>query len=477
MQHLIITPLHCICTICQGDKAKSKHATFTISQKALRRHFKQVHHDKFVLGKFNNISTNLEVAKHRATNGGWRDQISKDAPLCVEKHTVCTACNATFGRDSTNFKRHTNNSTTCNESTKVKRDCIKLICGGWYPIPADASITTAPKLQHFTSSLDKRSRMPKVTCTTISQYEIALEPFVEESTNVGSWAQVLSTSLCLHGDKFGGYTKSTLEAIFAAQKSPNPVLAILNQCADKYAEHFSSIAAIIPGNILSTVQNFNSASVHDSQNYRSVFSARHSYAQIKSYLHHLFAFLLIRKCPLLKPYINDINDETNTFSVDESFQYAFIPSLLYDLAREVPPQLGVNTWLLEHAQLYCFRLSGGQPILDCYGWGATKLSSALHAIRAGVCGKMTTEQFTRETGLGSANKYAEDVRECLFVNMISRWIRWLRDQDRIKMNARSIYYDPMENIIIDGIMFKKEMRPGLWCALLDYDVHIKWADI
>jgi hypothetical protein len=117
--------------------------------------------------------------------------------------------------------------------------------------------------------------------------------------------------------------------------------------------------------------------------------------------------------------------------------------LFYDLAREVPPQLGVNTWLLEHAQLYCFRLSGGQPILDGYGWGATKLSSALHAVRAGVCGKMITEQFTRDTGLRQANEYAKEVRDCVFVNIITRWICWLREQDKTQMNARSIYYDPM----------------------------------
>jgi len=233
--------------------------------------------------------------------------------------------------------------------------------------------------------------MPKATCTTLSQYEIALEPFVAERTNVGSWAQVLLTAVSMHGETFGDYIKTTLEMIFAAQKSPDPVLAILNKCADMYADCFPSIVTLIPGNILGTVQNFNSASIDDSQNYRSVFSARHSYARVKSYFHHLFAFLFVRQCPLLQPYIDVINENTASFSVEDSFQYAFIPCLLYDLAREVPPQLGVNTWLLEHAQLYCFRLSGGQPILDGYGWGATKLSSALHAVRAGVCGKMITE--------------------------------------------------------------------------------------
>ena len=55
MQHLIITPLHCICTICQGDKYKSQHATFTISQKAVREHYKKEHDDKFVLGKFKKL--------------------------------------------------------------------------------------------------------------------------------------------------------------------------------------------------------------------------------------------------------------------------------------------------------------------------------------------------------------------------------------------------------------------------------------
>ena len=466
MQHLIITPLHCICTICQGDKYKSQHATFTISQKAVREHYKKEHDDKFVLGKFKNISTTLEAAKMRATNGGWRDQICKDGPQPqrVEMHTVCTACNATFGRDSNHFKRHTLKSSTCNKSTKDRRECVQLICGGWFPIPTTANITTTPpnqQLQHFPSSLDRNSRMPKATCTTLSQYEIALEPFVAERTNVGSWAQVLLTAVSMHGETFGDYIKTTLEMIFAAQKSPDPVLAILNKCADMYADRFPSIVTLIPGNILGTVQNFNSASIDDSQNYRSVFSARHSYARVKSYFHHLFAFLFVRQCPLLQPYIDVINENTASFSVEDSFQYAFIPCLLYDLAREVPPQLGVNTWLLEHAQLYCFRLSGGQPILDGYGWGATKLSSALHAVRAGVCGMMITEQFTTDTGLRQANEYAKEVRDCVFVNIISRWICWLREQDKTQMNARSIYYDPMENIIIDGIMFKKEIYSNL----------------
>lgn len=235
MQHLIITPLHCICTICQGDDSKKKKAIFTIQIKALRRHFKNLHGDVFVLGKFKNISTSLEVAKLRATNGGWRKQIFNDELPCIEKHTVCTACNATFGKESHHFKRHTLNSTTCNATTKVKRDCIKLICGGWYPVPTNVINVRTNQLQQYppsdptnqvqqyTSSLDRKSRMPQSTCTTIKQYEKLLQPFVSESTNVGSWAQVLSTSVSLHGgDKFGDYIKSTLEMIFEVQKSPNP---------------------------------------------------------------------------------------------------------------------------------------------------------------------------------------------------------------------------------------------------------------
>jgi len=457
MPHLIVTPLNCICKICSEDTTTNKHAIIKIGRGPVRAHFKKFHNDKFVLIPFQNLSINLDVAKLRATKGGWREQLPKDKSPTVQKHTICTGCNATFGRDSNNFKRHIiKGGNACREAMKSRGDCIQLICGGWFPIPSAASILPLPS-----TSLDRSRRMPKSTCTTLQQYDKLLEPFVTESSIVGSWSKVLISSISIHGDKFGKYILSSLHAILEAQKSPNPVLALLNQCADKYANHFSSIAAIIPGNILSTVQNFNSVSIDDAQNYRSVFSARHSYAQIKSYLHHLFAFLLIRQCPLLQPYIDDINDETTTFSIDGSFQYAFIPSLLYDLAREVPAQFGAKTWLLEHAQLYCFRLSGGQPILDGAGWGATKLSSALHAVRAGVCGMMTTQQFNTGTGFEPAQKYAVEVRDCAFVNIISRWMRWLRDQDRNQMSARSIYYDPMENIIIDGIVFKKEIYTNL----------------
>jgi hypothetical protein len=48
----------------------------------------------------------LDVAKLRATKGGWRKQLLKDKSPMVQKHTICTGCNATLGRDIKHFKRH-----------------------------------------------------------------------------------------------------------------------------------------------------------------------------------------------------------------------------------------------------------------------------------------------------------------------------------------------------------------------------------
>jgi len=121
MQHLIITPLHCICKICMTGETK-KVAILPIQQHQVRKHFKNVHANIFDLGRFNNVSISLEAAKLLATKGGWKDQI--ETPQRKETHTVCTACNATFGRKSHHFKRHTLKSTTCNESTKDRREKI-----------------------------------------------------------------------------------------------------------------------------------------------------------------------------------------------------------------------------------------------------------------------------------------------------------------------------------------------------------------
>lgn len=455
MPYLTVTPFHCICNICSGSETKKKHSVTSISSQSVRLHYKKHHQDQFVLGNFNNISIRLAAAKLAATNGGWKEQLLKNDLSLVQTHTVCTMCNSSFGKKSMHFARHKKNNPKCSEASKARRNCIQLICGGWFPIPE----SDKTPVNNTPSSLDITRRMPKASCSPIGHYANLLMPFLDEASDIGSWPNVLILSLGKYGAHFGEYVKSTLQQIVSAN---DPVLSLLNQCADKYADHFPSIAALIPGNILGTVQNFVSASVDDAKNYRAVFSARHSYTQIKSYLHHLFAFLFIRKCPILQPYIDHINDPSTPFSVDQSFEYAFIPSLLYDLANEVTVQFGQNTWLLEHAQLYCFRLlPNGQPLLNKPGWSAGKLSSALHAVRAGICGKMATETFSTETGLAPAQNHAESIRDCIFVNMISRWIRGLRDQDRNSMNSRSILYDAMENIIIDGILFKKEIYSNL----------------
>ena len=458
MPHLIVTPLHSICKICYANDTERKHSVTSTSPKYIRLHYKTHHQDQFELGKFNNISIRLAAAKLAATNGGWKEQLLRDDPSLVETHTICTNCNTSFGKRGKNYARHLKKNDKCSEASKKRGSCIQLICGGWFPIPPD-SATNPSQVNNTPSSLDITCRMPKASCSPIGHYANLLMPFLDEASDIGSWPNVLILSLSKYGAHFGEYVKSTLQQIVSAN---DPVLSLLNQCADKYADHFQSIAALIPGNILGTVQNFVSASVDDAKNYRAVFSARHSYTPIKSYLHHLFAFLFIRKCPILQPYIDHINDPSTPFSVDQSFQYAIIPSLLYDLANEVTVQFGQNTWLLEHAQLYCFRLlPNGQPCLNKPGWSAGKLSSALHAVRAGICGKMATETFSTETGLAPAQNHAESIRDCIFVNMISRWIRGLRDQDRNSMNSRSILYDAMENIIIDGILFKKEIYSNL----------------
>lgn len=401
MVHLIVTPLHCICKICYASETKKKHSVTSISSQTVRLHYKKHHKDQFVLGKFNNISICLAAAKLAATNGGWKEQLLRDDSSLVETHTICTSCNSSFGKKGKNYGRHLKNNNQCSETSKARVNCIQLICGGWFPIPNSATISTP--VNNTPSSLDITRRMPKASCSPLGHFANCLEPFLDEASDIGSWPNILISSLSKHGFHFGEYVKSTLQEIVSTN---DPVLCLLNQCADKYADHFPSIAALIPGNILGTVQNFISASVDDAKNYRTVFSARHSYTPIKSYLHHLFAFLFIRKCPILRPYIDHINDQSTPFSVDQSFEYAFIPSLLYDLSTEVPVQFGQNTWLLEHAQLYCFRLlPNGQPLLNSAGWSAGKLSSALHAVRAGICGKMATETFSTDTGLAPALRF------------------------------------------------------------------------
>ena len=458
IEHVIVTPINCICKICFEAEDTKKHAIFTIAQKSLRTHFKHHHGGLFELKKFNNITTILRAQQLKAINGQWRNQ-QPPTPI-HEKHTMCLGCGKTFGRKSKHFKRHTLNANpNCKESAKVKTDCAKLICGGWFPIPS-ATNEEQSLHHHLPSSLDKSARMPAAACITMHQYEVILQKYVDESSIVGNWPKVLSTFVAKHGENsMGEYVKTSLNDIISARRSPDPVLAQLIECSNMFADHFTSVHSVVPGNILSAVQNFNTTGMDDSQNYRSIFSVRKTYTSIKHYFHHLLAFLFINKCPLLDTFIYDINDAT--FSAEDAYQYAMIPSLIYDLARQHPPKFGELTWLLEHAQIYCFHLESGEAILDDPGWGASKLSTALHAIRAGICGKLLTMDFTSQMTLDKEESLAIEIQEGYFVNMISRWIRELREQYKKQLTKRSVHYDAMENIIIDGIVFKKSIYTQL----------------
>ena len=259
---------------------------------------------------------------------------------------------------------------------------------------------------------------------------------------------------------------SIVDDIYLALKAPPQPLKTLIECCDYYTTMLPTITNMLPGDVRSFLLNFKTKDYgyqDESEERASIFSERQSENQTKSYLHHLLAFLYTMKCPILDRYLNHINSD-KWVSVEHSYEYAFFSSIVYDLSREAPRRFGTTTWLTLHAQIYCFQRQdrGGRVVLNGSGWGSQKLSAALYAIRACICGKMlTTTSSTEFPGFTEAVNMALGLQASNFANTISPWICQLRNDYAEQPNSRSIRVGWNGDIFIDGVCFHRSIYESL----------------
>ena len=348
--------------------------------------------------------------------------------------------------------------------------CVQLSCGGWYVIPPDDPLDhPAPTTPSTSSSilppcsLNLKARMPKGTNITLSEYAVKLHPFIKPENTAKSWPKVLLT--LMNDDNFPNLS-SIVDNIYHALMAPPPQLKTLIECCDYYITMLPTIINFLPGDVRSFLLNFKTKDYghqDESEEKATIFSERQSENQTKSYLHHLLAFLYTKKCPILDSYLNHIKSD-DWVSVEDSYQYAFFSSIVYDLSRETPRRFGATTWLTLHAQIYCFERKdrGSGVALNGSGWASQKLSAALYAIRACICGKMlTTTSSTESPGFTEAVDMALGLQASNFANTISPWIRHLRNDYAEEPNSRSIRVGWNGDIFIDGVCFRRSIYESL----------------
>lgn len=458
---LYVTPLSSICSLCAssaddgGTPTKlPKHATFSSTQKAVRNHFKQHHSfDYHLPNKSPNLSAKLKAATEDATKE-WRKHIIQPRPSSFKRHICCDkqagGCGKTYGLNHSNYKRHIKDSNgKCHPSMKAIVDCVQLKCGRWMVVPEGEELFPQQQ-QQLPTSLNLEACMPTAATKPLHVYATILRPFIKPHDSVDAWKKIQIP--LMSSSNFEQETRESLQKISNAQQQPSLVLRTLFQCVDYYIEHIGTILSILTGNVKNVVQNF--VANDDVDNAPSIFSERRSYKTVISYMHHLMAFLVAHDCPYLIPFTNQIIKRG--FDVEASYKCGFIPSLIYDLVCEVPDQVGGKTWLLWHALLYCYEINDGKLSLNSSGWGAQKLSTALHAIRAAICGKMSMIKLKNHSGLAPLTNMAAQVQATYFINTICPSIRQLRVQYSLLPHSRRVSFDEHENVYVDGIKFSEE---------------------
>lgn len=452
---LSVTPLGCICLLCAdegGTAVGSTKATFSSTPRAVRSHFQQHHYDDFDLpNRLPNLSANLTAATQEATKE-WRKHVT--SPLKVRQKICCDkdagGCGKQYGDNHSNYNRHVKDSNgRCLKTMKASVDCVQLKCGRWMVVPEGEELFSQQQ-RKLPTSLNLEECMPTTASKPLHEYATILRPLIKDSDSVDAWKKVQLP--LMSSPNFVPETMESLKKTSNSQQQPSHVLRTLLQCVDFYIERIGTILSILPGNVKNVVQNF--IANDDVDNAPSIFSERRSYKTVTSYMHHLMAFLVAHDCPYLIPYTNQIIKRG--FDVEAAYKYGFIPSLIYDLVCEVPNQVGGKTWLLWHALLYCYEVHDGKLSLNSSGWGAQKLSTALHAIRAAVCGKMSMIKLNNSSGLAPLTNMAAHVQATYFINTICPSIRQLRVQYNLLPHSRRVNFDEHENVYVDGMKFSEE---------------------
>ena len=347
---ITVSPVQSTCKIC--------NKTFITNRDNLRKHMTSTHSDDYSFPQWSGISAALST-KEQEAKSHWKSFVKR--PFKFENRPHCNKCNKVFSRIDA-FHRHLRDSSDgCNEGCKTMVRCVQLSCGGWYVIPPDDPLyhptSTTPSASSSIlppCSLDLSARMPKGSNIKLSEYAAKLLPFIKPKYTAKSWPKVLMT--LMNDDNFPNLS-SIVDNIYHALKAPPQPLKTLIECCDYYITMLPTIINFLPGDVRSFLLNFKTKDYgyqDESEERASIFSERQSENQTKSYLHHLLAFLYTMKCPILDRYLNHINSD-KWVSVEDSYEYAFFSSIVYDLSREAPRRFGTTTWLTLHAQIYCFQ--------------------------------------------------------------------------------------------------------------------------
>lgn len=458
-RYLYIDVLNAKCKKC--DEILSK-----VTPRKIWDHFTTKHHDDFELKRFSGITNKLDYILECNKGRDYRMFQSKTNKEQVEQY-CCNVCDKTFDDRRDNFVRH---GKIHEIGPLAKKPCYYLELGGTARIPPEQlvarSTTDASSIANSKLAIPfQPSLICGLTAADIStaQLKEKAKRFVQEGELLGNYPKVFILFLKMeNGEDWANSMKTQVEAIM---KKETPLeLQRLFDAGDYFFDRCYSQVHLVPAGVRASIQKFDELNFSDESAY--VFKERMSYQDVKRSFRRLMAYVYIDDTYFLDTYTSYVDRSNQEYSPKNTFLNCMVGILLTNLASQGNAEFGGLTLILKFAQLeLLIKTSKGLRFVSP-GVGAKKLSTLLHMIRMGVIASLYTNEFKLEE-MEKMKEFTASINQTYNIQMISPWLRYLRNSDENRPNTRRIEVDIHQNIIIDGIVFKKSIWKNLIPRLYD----------
>jgi hypothetical protein len=387
---------------------------------------------------------------------------------CTDPTWFCTGCFRSFSKGF-NYTRHLERNKDCSNHHGGKMDCYLTICGRIGPksyivLPITSTSTivstestvstlTMPTLQ---STIDKSmvvktsSKVPPTLLTTREQADEILSPFVRPDEDVHELSLIY---LPILAPGFEGKMKEMLSYSSFQTGEDGILFKWLDAGREWLGKYAAGHIANVSANVRSRLAEFEQKEIDGTTVGTRTFTLRRGIPRLMGELDAALRFFYRYPTTLFDSYKSPGLLTTTKLSMIES---AIIPKILFTAAAEEPDDHG----RLPVACLYClsrgFSSKGGIDLVmnEC-GWFASRISSMLHLLRAGVCGYLVTLSVDGDSDILSRQEMdiVNRIQHGRVTNLLAPYVKRLRDLNSRKPPVKSNTVNPNGDITSGGFTF------------------------
>ena len=403
-----------------------------LTVEAVRRHLKREIHSDLLPGigniaKLHADMTDARESLSRATG----DKCVTTASSPTETRLKCLICNRSYG-ERHNFFLHVRRSNGhCVGSHPIPTAYAKMECGRL--VEAESSVPLVSKLDAMAAQGQ----------SSFSSAELQLTKFIRDDEDIGPFVSMFSPLLQLH-PSLESTIHNNINHYSTAVSKDEPMLITLLEMAKSWLDGARHEVALVPGNHRAKLLQFKEQDIGGvSQNL--TFNFRHRTKTLLPELNKFLVFVWRSQPKHIVAFIKRSVANKDPYVVARILTYYF---------HEEPRTYHNHPVIVQFTLSRFFRkCANGSLQMHGAGQNASLAAVVLSLLRTGICSFICSYEYP--------NIFSPQIilrsQECRTANILSPFIRRLREMERRKKKKRMVSVDETGMIAVDGFEIEKEL--------------------